>query len=464
MRDWTQLMGSDTQQSLYKFVLEGQVFAVYELYWSVMSLGGYNAVGKWKDVGNDMMLRKLQCLVSKTPGKNYGLIRNQWDRWNLSKYQELHSAKPLPESYLSPALVPSKTQSESAPQNAGGSGSSRSNAPHPAFAQPEPNGSHVALSGPHPAFLAKKESTPGWRGRQMWPLREEEKTAKVAPVTYPWPANYTSSSPVQLVDYPEAAMASLEQSLPPIPVHQPLPALPDLNYDEKLELRLQKSFSYVRGLRKEDIVASRDHSRAWRSRVEGVRFRSEALGLDRYHRRYWILSDDLSRIWVEKTDYTQRDGVKWGCYSTMKQVDDLVAALNPHGIRENALREAIEVYRNDIEQAMSKSQQEPASGVADAAARNTSDEGHKEGSNLSNLGDKSEAGETADASVCTRKSKHLADMRASHLDISTHAAKVLAERWTEEGKTLPHACCFSQALFGYDDEPALNEGRQVLRM
>jgi hypothetical protein len=64
MRDWTQLMGSDTQQQLYKFVLEGQTFTVYELYWAVMSLGGYKAVSKWKDVGNEMMWRKLQACLS----------------------------------------------------------------------------------------------------------------------------------------------------------------------------------------------------------------------------------------------------------------------------------------------------------------------------------------------------------------------------------------------------------------
>jgi len=109
MRDWTQLMGSDTQQALYTFVLEGQEFSVYDLYWSVMSLGGYEAVSKWKDVGNEMMWRKLQCLVSKAPGKNYGLIRNQWDRWNLTKYHEMHKGKALPEVYLSPAFDANET-------------------------------------------------------------------------------------------------------------------------------------------------------------------------------------------------------------------------------------------------------------------------------------------------------------------------------------------------------------------
>ena len=46
-----------------------------------------------------------------------------------------------------------------------------------------------------------------------------------------------------------------------------------------------------------------------------------------------------------QTDYGQRDRVVWGSYSTLQQLEELVAALNPHGIRENALREAIEVYR-----------------------------------------------------------------------------------------------------------------------
>ena len=49
-----------------------------------------------------------QCLVSKAPGKNYGLIKNQWDRWNLSKYAEQFKDKPLPDNYLRPCLDPKK--------------------------------------------------------------------------------------------------------------------------------------------------------------------------------------------------------------------------------------------------------------------------------------------------------------------------------------------------------------------
>lgn len=217
MRDWTQLMGSDTQQSLYKFVLEGQMFTVYDLYWSVKSLGGYNKVAKWKDVGNDMMWRKLQCLVSKAPGKNYGLIRNQWDRWNLTKYEEKYSAKPVPEPYLSPAVDPKKIEASVA---ASGSGGTRSP-------------SQLDTSSPSvPLILsAKREmNTPVWRGRQMWP-REEEKTLKVSrsPIHFNSRESHLNApSPVPLADN-TASLASLEQSLPPIPVHQTLPALPGRN-------------------------------------------------------------------------------------------------------------------------------------------------------------------------------------------------------------------------------------------
>jgi len=319
MRDWTQLMGTDAQQSLYTFVLEGQTFAVYDLYWAVMALGGYNAISKWKDVGNEMMWRKLQCLVSKAPGKNYGLIKNQWDRWNLFKYHESFCAKPVPKAYSKPAF----DVNNQSLQGVSGASSAHS----AALAE---KASSPLLSR---ALTAKKEA-PAWRGRAMWPRKEEAK-----PTPSKSPVQRSLPSPVQLVSHSSSAtMASLQQALPPVPTHPPLPELPELTYEEKLELRLQRSLSYVRGLRKEEVPASRDHSRAWRARCEAVRFRSEPLGVDRYHRRYWILSDDFSRIWVEKSDHARREHVDWSCYSTLQEVQELLAALNPHGMPRHACK------------------------------------------------------------------------------------------------------------------------------
>ena len=199
---------------------------------------------------------------------------------------------------------------------------------------------HSDMKSPMAAVARSiKKDKPAWRGRQMWPREEEVRKSSDKS-----PSRHLSASPVGLTDS-NASLASFEQMLPALPVHMTLPALPDLTYVEKLELRLQKSLNYLRGLRKEDVAAWRQHSRTWRSRTEAVRLRSEPLGSDRYHRRYWILSDDFSRIWVEKCDNTARDKVVWGSYCSMEQVDALVKALNPHGLRENALREALEIYR-----------------------------------------------------------------------------------------------------------------------
>jgi hypothetical protein len=53
------------------------------------------------------------------------------------------------------------------------------------------------------------------------------------------------------------------------------------------------------------------------------------------------------------------------------------------------------------------------------------------------------------------------DLRASHSDVSTHAAKLLYEKCAEDCKSFPHNCPFSQAIFGYSDEPLLNAARQL---
>eukprot|EP00291_Cryptomonas_curvata_P008995 CAMPEP_0172185496 /NCGR_PEP_ID=MMETSP1050-20130122/20205_1 /TAXON_ID=233186 /ORGANISM="Cryptomonas curvata, Strain CCAP979/52" /LENGTH=120 /DNA_ID=CAMNT_0012859495 /DNA_START=32 /DNA_END=391 /DNA_ORIENTATION=- len=95
MTRWTSHVGDDVA---YSFALEGLSFCVYELYWSVKSLGGSGNVRRWKDVGNDMMFRKAKRKVNSAPGKNYGLIKNQWERWQLSSFEDAEpQLKPPPE-------------------------------------------------------------------------------------------------------------------------------------------------------------------------------------------------------------------------------------------------------------------------------------------------------------------------------------------------------------------------------
>jgi hypothetical protein len=75
---------------------------------------------------------------------------------------------------------------------------------------------------------------------------------------------------------------------------------------------------------------------------------------------------------------------------------------------------------------------------------------------------KGEAGDTAEASNSDGSAKKiLVDLRSEHVSITTHAAKALAERWAEEGKSWPDDCAFSQAVFGCRERPELNVARQV---
>jgi hypothetical protein len=83
-----------------------QEFAVYELYWAVQALGGASAVAKWKDVGNEMMWRRRGCLVSAAPGKNYGIIKNQWERWQLSLFSTRFPDRAVPPPRPAPPLKP----------------------------------------------------------------------------------------------------------------------------------------------------------------------------------------------------------------------------------------------------------------------------------------------------------------------------------------------------------------------
>ena len=44
--------------------------------------------------------------VNSAPGKNYGLIKNQWERWQLSSFEEAQPDLKLPPAYDAPAVQP----------------------------------------------------------------------------------------------------------------------------------------------------------------------------------------------------------------------------------------------------------------------------------------------------------------------------------------------------------------------
>ena len=92
--------------------------------------------------------------------------------------------------------------------------------------------------------------------------------------------------------------------------------------------------------------------------------RRNALGTDRYHNQYYLFSGDLSRLYV-----TPRDHAKWGYYSTIGELDDLMAHLNEKGVRECALREALTDVRKILDTAMKKRQTEARRAQSQRSAR-----------------------------------------------------------------------------------------------
>eukprot|EP00960_Hanusia_phi_P039260 753824-Hanusia_phi.AAC.3 len=305
MKDWTDMMKNDNQATCYKFILEGVTFVVFELYWSVISLGGSSAVSKWKDVGNDMMWRKQGVLVSKTPGKNYGLIKNQWERWQLSKFEELYSSKPVPEEYLAPAVDPKRKDKD------------REAVP-----------THSPLNVEAPNSSSKKDAP--WKGRKMWPRKEISFPAETGS-----PVPFESTSPIPTIESPV-----IQAQLPPLPVYNPLPPLPELTYDDKLHLRMNESISFTRGLRVDgEVSVKKANDVIWRTRLEAVKLRNEPLGQDRFFNRYWVLNDDFSKIWVQRVNSEHGLEASWGLYSTVEEVEKLIGLLDPHGMRENNLKE-----------------------------------------------------------------------------------------------------------------------------
>lgn len=64
--------------------------------------------------------------------------------------------------------------------------------------------------------------------------------------------------------------------------------------------------------------------------------RTNPLGKDRYHNRYWFFRHH-PRIYIESSDSTQ-----WGYYSTKDELDSFMGSLNRKGERERALKKQLE--------------------------------------------------------------------------------------------------------------------------
>ncbi|KAL8130521.1 hypothetical protein V2J09_019676, partial [Rumex salicifolius] len=87
----------------------------------------------------------------------------------------------------------------------------------------------------------------------------------------------------------------------------------------------------------EEMEKNREQRKELLEREMEKRFvRTNSLGKDRDYNRYWFFRRDW-RLFVESSDNEQ-----WGYFSSREELDDLIASLNPKGIRERALKGQLE--------------------------------------------------------------------------------------------------------------------------
>jgi len=108
-------------------------------------------------------------------------------------------------------------------------------------------------------------------------------------------------------------------------------------------------------------VAERESLEARQAKaLAAAAVRAATLGYDAAQNRYWWSAREPGAIYVEDTDPAS-GGVGWGRYTAPEDLDALIAALNPNGLRESRLREALERVKPKFDAAAEKA-------VADKAA------------------------------------------------------------------------------------------------
>ncbi|GAB2218840.1 hypothetical protein Droror1_Dr00002072 [Drosera rotundifolia] len=112
----------------------------------------------------------------------------------------------------------------------------------------------------------------------------------------------------------------------------------------KMTKQLMEEMEKNKEQRKEDLQRE----------MEKRLIRTNPLGKDRDHNRYWFFRRD-GRVFVESSDFES-----WGYYSSSEELDAFMGFLNPKGERENALKKQLERHYNKICVEMQKRNKENA--------------------------------------------------------------------------------------------------------
>lgn len=135
-------------------------------------------------------------------------------------------------------------------------------------------------------------------------------------------------------------------------------------YEKQQSKAEQAEAEKERRLREREEEQRRKQRDAFDAAAAKCGVRSKSLGLDRYFSRYWM---DLGGAGKGTVTVESASG-DWGCISTPDELDKLIGALNPKGIRELALRGALQKNYTAITAAMRKGMLPGGESAADLLA------------------------------------------------------------------------------------------------
>ena len=343
--DFSHIPNYDDEVVRIKTANGEESFGVHELYWSVQAFGGSVKLEKWKMAANDMVMRRTGRPCEPVPGRGYGYIPKAWDRWQLSGFERRYGAGNIPQEYAKPAFVATRRamlQAAGLPL----SGRKKQGNDDPAVKQDKAKAPRRPSGAPRSRATGGAGASSRSRPRSCGQGSRGQRTSGGrAPLL----ADGLSTGK-------DAATSGLQLSSPEV----------------AFLLKLLESKTLVRGLTQEEMVIKRAIELKHKKRMAQARFKTEPLGADRYRRQYWVLGNDYSVIWVQNqhssavdvsptlgtsaptggASLCERMRTQFLVISSAEQVNKVLKALDPHGVRENELLENITFFRQELSEAM----------------------------------------------------------------------------------------------------------------
>ncbi|KAL6219740.1 hypothetical protein ACLB2K_007499 [Fragaria x ananassa] len=104
--------------------------------------------------------------------------------------------------------------------------------------------------------------------------------------------------------------------------------------------------------------SSKERREYYEREMEKLFVRTDSLGKDRNHNRYWWFQRD-GRVFVESSDSKQ-----WGYYCSKEEINLLMGSLNCKGVRERELKQQLEKFQSRISVALEKRSKDLAQKIA----------------------------------------------------------------------------------------------------